>query len=420
MAERDASPRPLAHSGASGHLLIGSSQSSCCIAGGGPAGMMLAYLLARRGISVTLLEAHNDFDRAFRGDTVHPSTLEILDSLGLAERLLELPHTKVHSVTIRTSRAAYTMADFGRLKSRYPYIALIPQEKFLDFLAAEAAQFPAFRLIMGANVKDLVECDGRVEGVCYQSHEGWHEVRSALTVAADGRFSKLRALAGLEPVKTSPPMDVLWTRLPRKPEDDASSGASFYIKQGRFLVAFVRPDHWQLGYVIPKGSYQALRSEGLASLRSGIAGLLPMFSDRVEELQSWNQVAPLSVESSRLRQWSIPGLLLIGDAAHAMSPVGGVGINYAVQDAVVAANVLAVPLKAGYVDGTDLAEVQRRRELPTQVIQAFQALVQKQILRPALDPRQEFVPPAIVQIPVLRDLIVRLIAYGLRRVRVEA
>lgn len=401
------------------HSLIDSHRTACCVVGGGPAGMMLASLLARRGIPVTLLEAHNDFDRDFRGDTVHPSTLEILDSLGLADRLLQLPHTKVERVTIRTSRATYTMADFGRLRSKYPYIALIPQEKLLAFLAAEAAQVPAFRLVMGANVKELVECDGRVCGVRYQSHEGWHEVRSLLTVAADGRFSKLRALAGLEPMKTSPPMDVLWFRLSRSPQDEGASGASFYIRQGRFLVAFVRTDHWQLGYVIPKGTYQALRAEGLASLRSGIVALLPIFADRVDELQSWNQVAPLAVESSRLPHWSIPGMLLIGDAAHVMSPVGGVGINYAIQDAVVAANVLAKPLKAGYVDGTDLAEVQRRRELPTQVIQAFQSLVQKQILRPALDPRQEFEPPAILRLPLVRDVIVRLIAYGLKRVHVD-
>jgi 2-polyprenyl-6-methoxyphenol hydroxylase-like FAD-dependent oxidoreductase len=387
--------------------------------GGGPAGLMLGYLLARAKLPVCVLEAHNDFDREFRGDTLHPSILEVLDQLGLAERVLQIPHTEMHTMQMRTPSATYVVADFHSLKTRFPYIALVPQADFLAFMAAEAQKLPDFTLVMGANAKELIEDDGVCRGVRYQTHAGWHEVQAQVTVAADGRFSKIRSLAGLAPVKTSPPMDILWFRIPRVPGDPTDVGGAFHIGHGRILVALERSDYWQLGYVIPKGGYQDLRAQGIEAFHKAVAESLPAFADRVSAIKDWTEISPLAVESSRLREWYRPGLLLIGDAAHVMSPVGGVGINYAVQDAVVAANVLAGPLREGNVETSDFAVVQRRREWPTRVIQAVQALIQKNILKPALSADKEFQPPPLVRSPFLRRILAPLVAFGIRRVRVE-
>lgn len=326
-----------------------SQETTCCIAGGGPGGMMLALLLARRGVEVTLLEAHKDFDRAFRGDTLHPSILEILDQIGLAEPLHQFPHNKIYGPTFQTSGMSFSPVDFRRLKTRYPYIMLIPQTKFLDFLAAEGRKYPNFHLRMVANVGTLVENEGRVTGARYQSTNGWHEVRALLTVGADGRFSKVRQLAGFEPIKTSPPMDILWFHLPHLPGDAHSDRVMGGFGDGRLLAVFDRIDYWQIGYVFPKGQYQQVRAAGLEAFRKSIVQIEPGFTQHVESLTDWHQCSLLSVESSRCPTWYKPGLLLIGDAAHVMSPVGGVGITYAVQDAVVATNVLADPLKNGRV-----------------------------------------------------------------------
>lgn len=399
------------------------TNTTCCIVGAGPAGMVLSLLLARKGIDVTLLEAHKDFDRDFRGDTIHPSTLEILDQLGLADRLLEIPHGKVRKFEIITENGAYTIANLIQLRTRFPFIAMLPQQRFLDFLAAEARRFSNFHLILGANVQRLVQEGDRVVGVRYRGAEdAWHEVRAALTVATDGRFSKIRSLLELEPIKTAPPMDVVWFRLPRKAGDPVDSGA-VYTRAGHFAVLLDRAVDWQVGYVILKGTFQHVRVGGIEAMRQSLATMVPWLGDRVESLQDWKQVSVLSVESSRLAQWHRPGVLLIGDAAHVMSPVGGVGINYAIQDAVETANLLAGPLKSGNVTEAELAAVQRNRERPTKVIQRIQGVIQKRIAAPALAGGRPFRPPIWLRImlwtPILRNIPGRLFAFGIGRVKVN-
>jgi 2-polyprenyl-6-methoxyphenol hydroxylase-like FAD-dependent oxidoreductase len=396
-------------------------QTTCCIVGSGPAGAVLALLLARKGVPVVLLEEHMDFDRDFRGDTIHPSVMQILDEIGLADRLLQLPHTKVYGLPIQTAKGNVTLADFHRLKTRFPYIALIPQTDFLAFITTEASRYPNFRLVMGARVEKLIEEDGYIHGVHYRGQDGWHEVRAVLTIGADGRFSRMRRLAGFEPIKTSPSMDVLWFRLPRETGDPEQSSGR--ISDGHILIMLNRNESWQMGYVIPKGGYQQIRAAGLEHLRQAIGEMLPEFADRLNTIQEWKQVSVLSVESNRLPRWYRPGLLLIGDAAHVMSPIGGVGINYAIQDAVVAANVLGNDLLRGKAPLGDLAAVQRQRELPTRIIQAFQNLVQKQVLAKVLKSDKPLtISPLfllLLRVPLVRDLPARFIAFGPRRVHVK-
>ncbi len=404
--------------------VVGVTQTSCCIVGGGPAGVMLSLLLARRGVPVTLLEMHKDFDREFRGDTVHPSTMEILDQIGLADAVHDIPHGKITGPTIRFASGPFRPFDLSRLKTRFPYILMIPQSRFLEFLAGEASKLPQFRLVMHAQVQRLIEEDGGVRGVRYLGPDGLHEVRAPLTVAADGRFSLLRRLAGIEPMKTSTPMDVLWFRLPKLPTDpEVASGLLGGIGGGRVFIVLDRYDYWQAGLVFPKGSYQQLRAQGVESVRQSIVEIDPRFAKNVESLTDWQQLTLLSVESSRCPVWHKPGLLLIGDAAHVMSPIGGVGINYAIQDAVVAANLLANPLKSGTVSEADLAEVQRQREWPTRVIQKMQSIMQNRLVAGALSSQLTSKVPwqmrLLVRIPILRDLPARLIAFGPRRVHLR-
>src|SRR6266571_2025144 len=258
-------------------------QTTCCIVGSGPGGAVLALLLARKGIPVILLEEHMDFDRDFRGDTIHPSVMQIMEELGLADRLLQLDHTNAYSLPVQTAKGTVTLADFRRLKTRYPYIALIPQLHFLEFITTEAKRYPNFQLVMGARAEKLIEEDGYIHGVQYRGQDGWHEVRAVLTVGADGRFSRIRRLAGFEPIKTAPPMDVLWFRLPRKPGDPKQSGGR--LGSGHILIMLNRADHWQMGYVIPKGGYQEIHAAGLEKLRQTIVEMLPEFADRVDHLQ---------------------------------------------------------------------------------------------------------------------------------------
>jgi 2-polyprenyl-6-methoxyphenol hydroxylase-like FAD-dependent oxidoreductase len=405
-----------------GSEVLDVQQTSCCIVGGGPGGAMLALFLARRGVPVTLLEMHKDFDREFRGDTIHPSVMEILDQIGLADKLHEILHTKLTGPTIQFADGPFRPFELGRLKTRFPYILLVPQERFLEFITGEAAKYPQFKLVMRAQVQQMVEEDGVVRGVRYLAPDGIHEIRATLTVGADGRFSVLRHLAGFEPIKTSPPMDILWFRLPKLPGEPEVTGGLFGgIGRGRIFVMLERTDHWQAGLVFPKGQYQELRAQGVEAVRRTIAEIEPHFAQHAEYLTDWHQLNLLSVESSRCPLWHKPGLLLIGDAAHVMSPVGGVGINYAIQDAVVAANVLIKPLLAGRVSDADLAEVQSQREWPTRAIQAMQAFMQKNLIGGALRAQTAVRAPwqfrIFFRIPILRDLPARMIAFGVRRVR---
>lgn len=400
------------------HHMQSTEQTTCCVVGGGPAGAVLSFMLARKGIAVILLESHLDFDRDFRGDTLHPSILEVMDELGLADRLLQLPHTELSLVAPPAAAGRGPQFDLHDLKTKFPYIAMMPQSRFLQFITSEAQRFPSFRLVMGARVEELLEEDGQVRGVRYRAHDGWQEVHALLTVGTDGRFSRLRKLAGFEPIASSPPMDILWLRLSRKP-DDPHGGVMGRFGGGRAVGFVEREDHWQIAYIIGKGTYHEVRAAGLEALRQAIAETVPEFADRVAELQDWKQVSMLSVEANRLPRWYRAGLLLLGDAAHVMSPVGGNGINYAIMDAVAAANILTVPLQAGQVTVADLARVQRRREWPTRIIQTLVNFMQDRLLKAALDPNGSFTFPSFLGWPLVRKLPPLLFGFGIRPEHVQ-
>ncbi len=390
--------------------------AQCCIAGGGPGGMMLGLLLARAGIDVAVLGKHADFLRDFRGDTIHPSTLELMSELGVLEDLLKLPHQKVRTLRGQIGDVSLPVADFSHLATRCKFLAIMPQWDFLNFLAGQAARYPTFHLRMQAEVNELIEASGRVEGVRSMTPGGPLEVRAALVVAADGRHSVVREKAGLRIHELGAPMDVLWFRLSRRPDDPEETIGRFDI--GRIVIMINRGEHWQCGYVIPKGSVEEIRQRGLGVFREGVAKVAPFAADRVEELCDWDQVKLLTVRVDRLPQWYRPGLLCIGDAAHAMSPIGGVGINLAVQDAVAAANLIAEPIRKGLLTTDHLRRVQRRRELPTRITQWLQVAIQRRVITRVLAGTSRLEPPLplrlLARFPFLRRLPARLIGIGIR------
>jgi 2-polyprenyl-6-methoxyphenol hydroxylase-like FAD-dependent oxidoreductase len=400
-------------------------ETRCCIAGGGPAGMMLGVLLARAGIDVIVLEKHGDFLRDFRGDTVHPSTLEVMHELGWLEQFLQRPHQEVREISGQIGDERVTIADFSHLPTRCQFIALMPQWDFLDFLAERGRQYEPFRLRMDAEVVGLIDEDGRIAGVRATTPRGALEVRAPLTVGADGRSSIVRKRAGLIVDDFGVPIDVLWMRLSRRPDDPTQVLGN--IRDGHVFVMLQRGDYWQCAFVIPKGGFEELRRDGrdgIDRFRQTIATIVPFLADRVAELEDWDAIKLLTVKIDRLREWQRPGLLCIGDAAHAMSPIGGVGINLAIQDAVAAANILAEPLRRGQVTIDDLEAVQRRRAFPTRATQRLQRLIQDRVigrtLRSGAPASLPFVARLLRDHPVLRRLPARMVGLGFRPEHVRA
>jgi 2-polyprenyl-6-methoxyphenol hydroxylase-like FAD-dependent oxidoreductase len=388
----------------------------CCIAGGGPAGMMLGLLLARAGVPVLVLEKHADFLRDFRGDTIHPSTLELMHELGMLQEFLQRPHQELRALSGQIGDSVVPVADFSHLPTQCRFIALMPQWDFLDFVAEQARRYPSFRLEMEAEVDDLVVAGERVAGLRAQTPEGELVVRADLVVGADGRHSTVRAKAGLETIDLGAPIDVLWMRLPRRPDDPGQTLGRF--DAGKILVLLNRGDYWQCAFVIPKGGFDEIRGRGLPFFRDEVAGLAPYLRDRTGELAAWSDVKLLTVAVDRLRVWHRPGLLCIGDAAHAMSPIGGVGINLAIQDAVAAANILAPRLLNGEVSDDDLRAVQRRREFPTRATQRLQLLIQNRVIGQVLGSRKSLSPPLALRllsmVPFLTRIPARLLGMGFR------
>jgi 2-polyprenyl-6-methoxyphenol hydroxylase-like FAD-dependent oxidoreductase len=345
-------------------------ETRCCVVGGGPAGMMLGYLLARKGVDVTVLEKHEDFFRDFRGDTVHPSTLEVLAELGLLQEFLQLPHQKVESVGIVLGNRTFEAADFRHVPTQCKFVALMPQWDFLNFLAGHAKQFPAFQLLLKHEAVDLLRDGKRIVGVVARNDGREVQVRADLVVACDGRHSVTRQAADLEVIEHGVPIDVLWFRISRRPGDPAQVLGN--INYGKALILIDRSDYFQAGLIIPKGSYEQIQELGMEAFRASIGQIVPWLGERVSELRDWEQIKILTVQINRLRRWYRPGLLCIGDAAHAMSPAGGVGINLAIQDSIAAANLLTEPLQKRNLRERDLAAVEKRRVFPTRVTQAIQ------------------------------------------------
>lgn len=354
-------------------------ETTCCVVGGGPAGMMLGFLLARRGVPVTVLEKHEDFFRDFRGDTVHPSTLEVLKELGLLTEFLNLPHQEVSSLRVIVGDSSFEVADFRHVPASCKFVTLMPQWDFLNFLASHANRFSSFQLLMRHEVTDLVKDGGRVAGVVAR-HDGREvQVRADLVVSCDGRHSSTRRAAELEVVEYGVPIDVLWFRISRGPDELEQVLGN--VNYGKALILINRSDYFQAGLMIAKGSYEQIRSGGMEMFRADIRRIAPYLGERVNELETWDQIKILTVQINRLRRWHRPGLLCIGDAAHAMSPAGGVGINLAIQDAIATANLLSQPLLDHCVSGMHLAAVQRRREFPTRLTQAVQLLAHRGLAR---------------------------------------
>jgi 2-polyprenyl-6-methoxyphenol hydroxylase-like FAD-dependent oxidoreductase len=390
--------------------------TTCCIAGGGPAGVMLGFLLARAGVKVAVLEKHADFFRDFRGDTIHPSTLELMFELGLLDQFLQLPHNKVDRMTALIGAERVAAVDLTHLPTRCKYIALMPQWDFLNFIAAQGKRYPTFDLHMSTEATDLIEEGGRVVGLVAKGPDGELSIRADLVVGCDGRHSIVREKAGLKSDDYGAPMDVLWFRLTRKESDESETFGHF--EAGAMMIMLNRGDYWQCAYVIPKGGIDRVKAEGLDAFRKRVLFMSPFLGDRVDELKSFDDIKLLTVAVDRLRQWWRPGLICIGDAAHAMSPIGGVGVNMAVQDAVAAANRLAAPLKAGTASDADLRAIEARRTFPMRFTQGLQLTIQKRIISPTLASTQRPKPPLLFRlvgaVPLLQRIPGRLLAVGVR------
>jgi 2-polyprenyl-6-methoxyphenol hydroxylase-like FAD-dependent oxidoreductase len=387
----------------------------CCIVGGGPAGMLLGYLLGRAGIETIVLEKHADFFRDFRGDTVHPSTLQVMDELGLIDGFLKLPHQQLQKMEGLFGGSSIRIADLGRLNVKYPFIAFMPQWDFLNFLRESGKRFPSLKVMMNANAVDLVWSGETIVGVKADTPEGPVEIRADLTIGCDGRHSMVRDKAGLEVEEIGAPMDVLWFRAGKRGDENESVFAR--VETGRMMVTFDRGDYWQCAYVIAKNQYDAVKARGLDALREEIVRLAPILKSGILDVKSWDDVKLLTVAINRLKRWTRPGLLCIGDAAHAMSPVGGVGVNLAVQDAVATANLLAAKLATGLPSEEELDAVRRRREFPVRMTQRMQVVVQNNVISVALKPgdaplKAPLFARVINAVPWLQGITARFVGLG--------
>jgi 2-polyprenyl-6-methoxyphenol hydroxylase-like FAD-dependent oxidoreductase len=389
----------------------------CCIVGGGPAGMMLGYLFGRAGIDVVVLEKHADFFRDFRGDTVHPSTLQVMDELGLSDGFLKLSHQRLQKMDGMFGGTSVRVADLSRLNVKFPFIAFMPQWDFLNFLRESGKKFPSLTVMMSTEATDLISDGDRIAGVRAKTVEGMIDIEADLTIACDGRHSLLRERAGLAVEEIGAPMDVLWFRAGKRANETESVFAR--VDPGSMMVTFDRGDYWQCAYVIAKGQYDAVKARGLPTLLDEVARMAPILKSGLSDVKSWDDVKLLTVAINRLTRWTRPGLLCIGDAAHAMSPIGGVGVNLAVQDAVATANLLAAKLVNGCPPEDELDAVRRRREFPVRMTQAMQVVAQNNIVSAALKGGGEplkvpFVVRLITAVPWLQGITARFVALGVR------
>jgi 2-polyprenyl-6-methoxyphenol hydroxylase-like FAD-dependent oxidoreductase len=391
-------------------------QTRCVIAGGGPAGMMAGYLLARAGVPVIVLEKHADFNRDFRGDTIHPSTLQLMHELGLLDEFLKLPHQELRELRAVVNGQVVPAADFSKLPTHCKFIAFMPQWDFLNFLSSHAKRFPTFQLYMEANVVDVLMEDSRVVGVRAKTARGELEVRADLVIGADGRHSTVHTRAGLEQREFGVPIDVLWMRISKK-QGDPKQTLGFF-QHGKLVVLLDRDDYWQCGFVIPKGAFDEIKARGLKQFQNDLVSFAGFLRNRVAELDDWSKIKLLTVQVNRLREWCCEGLLCIGDSAHAMSPAGGVGINLAIQDAVATANLLAEELRSGPVRVDDLRKVQARREWPTRLIQGMQIFIHRRVVTGRMSGGKQTSLPFVLRLlkwfPILRQIPARFIGIGPR------